>query len=124
MDQKTIDQALPLLEQYRAILVASHAPIGPDGVPELRTAAPSVSKEPTFGPVVRANKRLHSYLALEPSFWDTARPAKSCVTSISEPGCGGFQNRYWQSVDGEEYNLPWRGDLIFGDRHDNEIPLP
>ncbi|RVD33853.1 hypothetical protein EN812_31595 [Mesorhizobium sp. M4B.F.Ca.ET.169.01.1.1] len=39
MDQKTIDQALALLEQYRTVLVASHAPISPDGVPELRTAA-------------------------------------------------------------------------------------
>ncbi|RUX50038.1 hypothetical protein EOA33_10715 [Mesorhizobium sp. M4A.F.Ca.ET.050.02.1.1] len=39
MDQRTIDRALFLLRKYRDTLVMSHAPMGPDGVPELRTAA-------------------------------------------------------------------------------------
>lgn len=39
MDQRTIDKALDLLKQYRDTLVMSHAPIGPDGVPEMRTPA-------------------------------------------------------------------------------------
>ncbi|TJW68095.1 MAG: hypothetical protein E5V29_14440 [Mesorhizobium sp.] len=39
MDQRTIDRALVLLRQYRDTLVMSHAPIGPDGVPEIRTPA-------------------------------------------------------------------------------------
>ncbi|RWC33020.1 MAG: hypothetical protein EOS54_31740 [Mesorhizobium sp.] len=39
MDQRTIDRALDLLKQYRDTLVMSHAPIGPDGVPEIRTPA-------------------------------------------------------------------------------------
>ncbi|AZO48913.1 MAG: hypothetical protein E5V61_04095 [Mesorhizobium sp.] len=39
MDQRTIDRALVLLRQYRDTLVMSYAPIGPGGVPEIRTPA-------------------------------------------------------------------------------------
>ncbi|RWD30848.1 MAG: hypothetical protein EOS22_06265 [Mesorhizobium sp.] len=37
MDRRTVDRALDW--QYRDTLVMSHAPIGPDGVPEIRTPA-------------------------------------------------------------------------------------
>lgn len=42
MEQKTVDQALALLKQYRDILVASYAPLDADGDPELRTAAQAI----------------------------------------------------------------------------------
>ena len=37
MKQEIVDRAIVLLRQYREILVASYAPVGPDGKPQLRT---------------------------------------------------------------------------------------
>jgi len=41
MDQKTIDQVVHLLKQYRQTLVMSFAPVDSNGVPELRTLVQS-----------------------------------------------------------------------------------